>query len=334
MILTLPSPPNLPSHTWRPLRREDAPPLVHLEGDCARTDGGTGIATITGRKAKLEEAGDKLATDTLCAVDSTGRFAATAWVTCDDTLAHEYRFFLDGRVHSEYRGRGLGSFILRWMETRARQILAAQKEDRPSVLRLDFYDRSDDALDLFERHGFRFAFAEDEMMRDLSLPMPAVQLPDGMSLVTWSSQRASLFFNVYQDAFRERPGFPHWSEEVWVHNLTGGASFRPELSLLMLQGAEPAGFAACHVETEGAQDPAGVGWIAELGIRPAWRRRGLGSAVLNEVMRRFQAEGLLWAALAVNIDNDSALGLYQRLGFERCRRRTSCQKVAREGGCD
>ena len=213
------------------------------------------------------------------------------------------------------------------METRARRILTAQKEDRPSVLRLDFYDRSDDALDLFERHGFRFAFAEDEMMRDLSLPMPAVQLPDGMSLVTWGSQRASLFFNVYQDAFREGPGFPHWSEEVWVHNLTGGASFRPELSLLMLQGAEPVGFAACHVETEGAQDPAEVGWIAELGVRPAWRRRGLGSAVLNEVMRRFQAEGLLWAALAVNIDNDSALGLYQRLGFERWKRRTSYQKA-------
>jgi ribosomal protein S18 acetylase RimI-like enzyme len=55
--------------------------------------------------------------------------------------------------------------------------------------------------------------------------------------------------------------------------------------------------------------------------------------VLNEVMRRFQAEGLLWAALAVNIDNDSALGLYQLLGFERFRRRTSSQKVAPERGC-
>jgi ribosomal protein S18 acetylase RimI-like enzyme len=213
------------------------------------------------------------------------------------------------------------------METRARQILTAQKEDRPGVLRIDFYDRSDDAVALFEKCGFRFAFAEDEMRRDLSLPMPAVQLPGGMSLVTWTPQRGTLFFDVYQDAFRERAGCPNWSEEVWRHNFTDGAGFRPNLSLLLLQGTEAVGFAICHVETEGADDPADVGWIVQMGVRPAWRKRGLGSALLNEVMHRFQAEGLGWAALEFNIDNYRALRLYRRLGFECCRRRTSYQKV-------
>jgi len=327
MILSLPSPPRLPAHTWRPLRREDAAALFQLEVDCAPTDGGTGIATIAERKAKLKEAGDNLATDTLCAVDSTGRSAAVAWVTCDDRLAHEYRAFLDGRVHPDYRGQGLGSFILHWMETRARQILTAQKEDLPVVLRVDFYDRSDDALALFEQYGFRFVFAEEEWRRDLRQAVPVTELPEGMAVVTWTPQRATLFFDVYQDALRERPGFPNWSEDTWRLNFTGGAGFRPDLSLLLLQGPEAVGFAICHVETEGADDPADVGWIVQMGVRPAWRKRGLGSALLHEAMRGFRAEGLRWAALEVNINNEAALLLYQRLGFERQRRRTVYKKT-------
>ena len=327
MIFSFPSPPILHGHTWRPLGLEDAPALFQLEVDCAPIDGGTSIASISQWKTKLQEAGDKLTTDTLCAVDSTGRFAAAAWVTCDDDLPHEYRASLDGRVHPDYRGRGLGSFILQWMETRARQILSGLKQDRPAVLRIDFYDRSDDALVLFEQHGFRFSFAEDEWRRDLKQALSVAELPEGTALVTWSPESATLFFDVYQDAFRERPRFPHWSEDTWRLNFTGGAGFRPDLSLLLFQGPEAVGFALCYVETEGAQEPASVGWIVQMGVRPVWRRRGLGSALLNEVMRGFRAEGLRWAALEVGIDNERALRLYQSVGFERQRRRTVYKKT-------
>jgi mycothiol synthase len=323
----MPVPAELPDHVWRPLRREDATALRELELACAPTDGGTSIATIADQTTKLEQAGDNLTTDTLCAVDSTGQLAAAAWVTCEDRLAHEWRASLYGRVHPKYRGRGLGSFILHWMEARARQILCEMKDDRPAVLRFDFYDRGDDALALFEEYGFRFAFAEDEMRRDLGRTLPVRDMPEGMAVVIWSPQQATRFFDVYQDAFRERPGFPHWSEEVWRHNFTGGAGFRPDLSLLLLEGGEAVGFAICHVETEGTVAPASVGWIVQMGVRPAWRRRGLASALLNEVMCRFQADGLQWAALEVNIDNYRASRLYQRLGFERRRRRTVYKKA-------
>lgn len=330
--MALPVCPRLSDLTWRALRSEDAVALHQLELHCAPLDGDTCVATVADQKTKLKQAGDKLTTDTLCAMDSTGRLAAAAWVTCDDRSAHEYRVFLDGRVRPEYRGRGLGSFILQWMETRARQILTAQNEDRPSVLRIDFHDRSDDALALFEKYGFRFAFTEDEWRLDLAQAVPVTNLPEGMAVVTWSPHSATLFFDVYQDAFRERPGFPSWSEEIWRLNFTGGAGFRADLSLLLLQGPEAVGFAISHVETEGADDPADVGWIVQMGVRPPWRRRGLGRALLCEVMHGFQADGLASAALEVNIDNRRAMRVYERLGFERCRRRTSFQKVARERG--
>ena len=63
-------------------------------------------------------------------------------------------------------------------------------------------------------------------------------LPEGMTLVPWSEQRATQFFEVYQDAFRERPRFPGWSEDTWRHNFTDYPDFRADLSLLAMEGPE------------------------------------------------------------------------------------------------
>ena len=88
------------------------------------------------------------------------------------------------------------------------------------------------------------------------------------------------------------------------------------------------GFAVCHAENGGDPQSGGTGWVDQMGVRPAWRKRGLGGALLCEAMHRFKASGLGWAALSVSTENRRALRLYQRLGFERVKRRTSHQKPA------
>ena len=332
MMATRLSPPIVPGYTWRALRLGDAPALHQLELECEPADGGTDLSTVVEYLEKLQGAGEKLTTDTLCAADSAGRLAASAWVTCDIHLKHEYRAFLDGRVHPDYRGRGLGSFLLEWMEARACETLSALEEDRLAMLRVDFYDRSADAVELLEKYGFRLASAEDTMRRDLSHALPALQLLEGMTLVAWSEQRATTFFEVYEDAFRERPRFPGWSEETWRHNFTDYPDFRADLSLLVMEGTEAVGFTICHAENGGNPQSGGTGWVDQMGVRPAWRKRGVGGALLSEVMRRFQAGGLGWAALEVSTENRRALRVYQQLGFERYKRRTSFQKPAVQGG--
>jgi mycothiol synthase len=321
-----PVPSGQPGFTWRPLRQEDAAALHLLELECGPMDRSTSLTTVVEYRGKLEKAGGGLVKDTLCAVDSNGRLAGAGWVTLDGSLGHECRAFLDGRVHPLYRGRGLGSVLLQWMEARALQKLSELGDDRPGVLRIDFYDRSDDALALFEQQGFRLAFAEDEMRRDLRHPVPPVELPAGYTFASWGSQRAGLFFETYRDAFRERPRFPDWSEETWRHNFTGGEGFRPDLSLLLLEDAEPVGFALCYVETEVVPEPTSEGWIVQMGVRPAWRNRGLGGALLCEALTGVATEGLTRAVLDVDVDNHGARRLYERLGFETWRRRTSYQK--------
>jgi len=57
--------------------------------------------------------------------------------------------------------------------------------------------------------------------------------------------------------------------------------------------------------------------VASLGMAVArdWRRRGIGSALLNEAIRWARALGIEKLALSVYPGNEAALGLYRRFGF-------------------
>jgi ribosomal protein S18 acetylase RimI-like enzyme len=59
------------------------------------------------------------------------------------------------------------------------------------------------------------------------------------------------------------------------------------------------------------------GTIDDLVVRPDVRRRGIATALLGRALRRFSATGAERVSLWIQPDNDSALGLYRRWGFQR-----------------
>lgn len=317
------SAPALPGHTWRALRPDDGPALAAL----ARvTQHPADHAPPVDYPARLARAADTLAHNTRCAAAADGSIAAYAWLTLEQRLQHERRALLEGGVHPDRYGLGLGDFLLDWQEARARQALAGAHDPRPAVMRIDVYHQNPRAVEVYLRHGFRLFMAEDELSRDLAAPIPARALPAGMTVAPWSAARAGLFHAAYSDSFRERPGFPGWDEPTWRVNLTGHDTFWPQHSLLLLDGAEPAGFAICAADEQDAE----IGWILQLGLRPAWRGRALADALLAELLSRFRAAGLREARLEVNANNPRAARVYARLGFELLRRLSSYRKPLAE----
>jgi mycothiol synthase len=306
---------------WRAMIAADAPAVRELARVCARADGGRPSDI-------LESALDELVADpaayesrSLVVARPDGRLTAAAIVVLDER-PHERRAFLEGLVQPESRGRGLGGALLAWLESQARALLARYRADRPNVLRIDITHQNQAAIALYESRGFRFAFAEDEMQRDLALPLPDAATHAAITYAPWTAERAQQFFEVYAAAFRERPGFPGWSEAIWRANMTGDDMFRPDLSLLMRDGERPVGYALCGVEPERPD----AGHIIQMGVHPDARRRGLGGRLLLELMRRFRADGLTRAILEVNTNNPGAISVYRRLGFERTLRYASYRK--------
>jgi mycothiol synthase len=69
------------------------------------------------------------------------------------------------------------------------------------------------------------------------------------------------------------------------------------------------------------------GWLDSVFVRRAWRRRGLGAALVARALVRLREAAMDAAMLGVDSDNPSgALALYERAGFEVHRRSAAYRK--------
>ncbi len=60
----------------------------------------------------------------------------------------------------------------------------------------------------------------------------------------------------------------------------------------------------------------GVAVLGYVMTHPKWRQRGLGRAVCARLCQELVRSGIEYIGLNVKSDNDSAIKLYQNLGFE------------------
>jgi len=57
-------------------------------------------------------------------------------------------------------------------------------------------------------------------------------------------------------------------------------------------------------------------WIVGLGVRPLYRRRGIGEALVNEMLAHLREGGVSKVRLEVNRASRPAIALYRKLGFK------------------
>jgi mycothiol synthase len=274
---------------WRALEDADLPALVALARSVLAADGGLPLAADEDFLWRRF-----LSRDSWCAVEDGRLVAAVGRRRLDpDHLAAL------GMVAPDRRGAGLGGQLVDW----------ALRTDLP--VRLESESLTEGAHRLFLSRGLRQTFAEDVMRRDLAAPVD-VPVPAGVTLTPWTPELAGRFFAVYEASFRERPGFPGWSQEQWVAWISDGDEFAPQWTLLASRGAsEDVGFVAA----------AAGGWIVQVGVVPSARGSGLGAALTAAALHGMRAGGEREAFLDVNVNNAGAGRIYERLGFVRIGRR-------------
>jgi ribosomal protein S18 acetylase RimI-like enzyme len=104
-------------------------------------------------------------------------------------------------------------------------------------------------------------------------------------------------FNLDEDAFR-------FMSRVWDDDL--------DASRVALVGDEPAGI--CKLAIRGDR-----GWIAGIGVATGHRGQGVGEALMRGVLDVARERGLREIWLEVLVQNEPAIRLYEKLGFERVR---------------
>lgn len=312
-------PRNLASLTWRPVSGDDLASLVELAGVCLLTDGGLSFLfepDVLQSRYFPDAPGAGIG-----AYTHEGLLVAIATVHIGGRQGVQQATIL-GQVRPGLRNKGIGDYLMRWSQIQAELLLAGTAKNQ-SVLQIQTESLTKPAERLYYAHGFEKVFDELVMRLDLDRPLPDRTLMGGVTLMSWKPELGEQFYQAYQVAFQERPGFPGWSAAEWIERVTEN-DFISEWSLLARVGEAPVGFVIGNIDL--TTDPHG-GYVWQIGVVPAQRRRGICSALLVETMRRMQADGAAVAQLTVHINNPGAIQAYARLGFTTIGRRARFERA-------
>ena len=108
-------------------------------------------------------------------------------------------------------------------------------------------------------------------------------------------------------------GFVYYPEESFAE-MNRESDFLPEATLILRYGDKLVGI----IKAARDEQNSGVfGFIGPIAVIPEYRGRGLGRNMLREIVRIIQQKNGWRSSLCVNADNEDALTLYLREGFEK-----------------
>ncbi len=227
-----------------------------------------------------------------------------------DGGAERKRFWIDMRFRPGSPA-DVGDALLEAMERRAAERAAH------GALARGFQTGDDEATRaIYEARGYRLFRHTLRMVASLAEEPGEPVWPEGISVRTARREDLARVREAIEDAFAD-----HWEPEPetleeWEHFASGPDQ---DLSLWFLaeDGDELAGACICRPHDPG--DPE-VGWVRSLGVRRAWRRRGLALALLLHSFAEFRRRGRARVGLDVDAENTTgAVRLYERAGMRIAR---------------
>jgi len=267
--------------------------------------------------------------DSIVAVTAKGRVDAWGFVTLSPGQETLVRSILWGGVRPDARGKSLGRQLIAWQEERGRQQLASSPKPLPGWLMAYAETRVPSAISTLEHAGFEVSRYYLELRRDLDQPITERPLADGLVLDTWKPEFDEAVRDARNDSFRDHWGSQSVTAEQW-HGYATGPHTRRDLSVVALDAeGEVAGFVLTSVtEDDWAGQGFSSGYIGLVGVRRAWRGKGIAPSLLGYAMERMRDAGLEKAVLDVDAENPSgALGLYEAVGFAESNRSVNLLKV-------
>lgn len=215
-----------------------------------------------------------------------------------------------GVVDQAHTGRGLGRALVVSLEGRAREILTAG--DRDAVVLRMFVDIKDEGgMALAERSGFAPVRRQYTMLIDLE----DVDLsgPIDIDARTGSAKDARLMHELTDETFSEHWGHVPKSFEDWSHQVMEREDLDTTLWWVAMENDHPIGILMGSVVDD-------MGWVAVLGVRKPWRKKGIGATLLRVAFREFRKRGLSKAGLGVDSKNKTgAVRLYESVGMRVAR---------------
>lgn len=313
-----------PSLKLRPVQWSDLEAVTQLIYDVCAADGDTAVAvTADELKHEWETPGFDLAQDAFVVQTSDGRIVGFE----EFNNGHEHAILhTDGYVHPDFKGRGIGTTLLRMIEQRACQEMKLAAADVRVVLHslTDVHDLV--GLELYRNEGYQPLRYHWRMEIVLNEPPAEPKFPAGIELRPFIKGEHDVpVWQAQNEAFRDHWGSHEVTLDEWRHSRFGDPEFDPTLWAIAWDGDEVAGFSLNRYRM-------GNGWIRTLGVRRPWRKRGLGEAILLHSFSEFYKRGKTTIGLGVDAQNPTgATRLYQKVGMYAASEFVTYEKELRPG---
>ena len=209
-----------------------------------------------------------------------------------------------GDVHPGVLGRGLGTALLDLAEGRASDLGAG-------AVRNEVFGQDELAAALLASRGYRAVRRHYGMRILLGDEAPAEpEWPEGRTVAAFRDGDGPAFHRVLAEAFRDEWGSAPMEYDEWRRARIEADDVDLGIWSLVRDGDEVVAVVRCDVFRYGG------GWVAGLGVREGWRRRGIGLALLQHSFRVFHARGERSVGLGVDSENPTgATRLYERAGM-------------------
>jgi mycothiol synthase len=290
-------------YTTREPAREDAEAVTALISACQIAD--TGASDMSVEEMLDDWHTLDLAEEAVIVTAPDGRIAAYA-----DVFNRSFVIVsVYGYVHPDYRGVGIGSYLVAWGERWTRERMPQAQENARVVVQHYINSANEGARRLLEGSGYTPVRGIYVMEAELDEASPLPHWPADISLRTFvPGKDERVVYEAVEDAFKDLWGRPRNPFERFVRE-TEKESFDPSLWFLAVEGGEIAGIILCKTL-------AGEGWVDVVGVRRPWRNRGLGLALLRHAFTEYHRRGT--PRVSLSVDAESVTGaprLYGRAGM-------------------
>jgi mycothiol synthase len=317
--------------TIRKLRWDDIPHLVETFNRSWQVDGDIYHFNADELRDYLDSPDVNLEEDGLVAVADDGMLVGEADVEYEREVG---RAWAGCSIHPDYRGRGIGTALLRATEARALELGELHTPpDVPVFIQRAAISTAAAAQNLLTEQGYERVRSFFIMNIDLDTPVELVSTHGGIELRDFDPARdLEAAYATQQEGFADHWGFTPDSLDNWREYFVNIVNFDASLWTLAWDGETPAGIAICRPFSTNEPD---LGWVNILAVRPAYRKNGLGMALLRQSFARFQRKGYRRAGLGVDAASPTnAVALYERAGMHVRLRRDVFRKVLRGSAAD
>jgi GNAT superfamily N-acetyltransferase len=260
---------------------------------------------------ELHDSGEPMweRSDLLSDIRTDGFDLARDWVGIFDEAqivgwalyVHPRRAWAD--VHPDRRGRGVGTWLRRWTEERAR----AQGADRVSQV-ID--DGRKEVGVMFAASGYVARHTSWILRMDHLSEPAAPTVPQGIEIRPIRQDDESATMDMFETAFSEFADRLPTSEATWRAMTVRREGFAPEDLIVAVDGTQVVG-GALLLDSEEI-------WVDKLAVAATHRHRGIGRGLLQTAFRRSFDRGYGHTSLSTD-SRTGALSLYERIGMRMTR---------------